>query len=41
MKYEIVIKPSVFKDLDKIQPDIVEKIFEKIETLSEEPRQFG
>ena len=22
MKYEIVIKPSVFKDLDKVQPDI-------------------
>ena len=41
MKYEIIIKPSVFKDLERIQDDMVEKIFEKIETLSDEPRPHG
>jgi mRNA interferase RelE/StbE len=41
MKYEIVIKPSVHKDLNKINSDIVEKIFAQIETLAEEPRQQG
>ena len=41
MKYEVIIKPSVFKDLDKVQLEVVEKIFAKIETLSQEPRQFG
>ncbi|WP_305951850.1 type II toxin-antitoxin system RelE/ParE family toxin [Emticicia oligotrophica] len=41
MKYEVIIKPSVFKDLSKLQDEIVEKIFEKIEQLAENPRPSG
>jgi mRNA interferase RelE/StbE len=41
MKYEVIIKPSVFKDLSKLQDGIVEKIFEKIEQLADNPRPSG
>jgi mRNA interferase RelE/StbE len=41
MKYEIIIKPSVFKDVSKLQDGIVEKIFEKIEQLADNPRPSG
>lgn len=41
MKYEVIIKPSVFKDLSKLQDGIVEKIFEKIEQLADNPRPNG
>lgn len=41
MKYEVIIKSSVFKDLSKIQDGIVEKIFEKIEQLADNPRPSG
>ncbi len=41
MKYEVIIKPSVFKDLSKLQDEIVEKIFEKIEQLADNPRPSG
>ena len=41
MKYEVIIKPSVFKDLSKLQDGIIEKIFEKIEQLADNPRPSG
>ena len=37
----MVIKPSVFKDLGKLPDEIVEKIFEKIEQLADNPRASG
>ena len=41
MKYEVIIKPSVFKDLDKLPKQTVEALFAAIETLVENPRPYG
>lgn len=41
MSYQVIIKPSVFKDLDTIPNHIVESIFEKFEELSTNPRPHG
>jgi mRNA interferase RelE/StbE len=40
-KYEILFKPSVEKDLGKIQDTTVIRILEKIEQLSENPFPRG
>lgn len=41
MTYKIVVKQSVYKELERLPEKVQDKIFEKISELSSEPRPFG
>jgi len=41
MIYDIRIKPSAIKEIERLQPEIKNRIKSKIEKLKEEPRPSG
>jgi mRNA interferase RelE/StbE len=40
-KYAVELKPSARKELERLTPKAIERIFPKLEALAEEPRPHG